>query len=144
MDCEMKKYKRSRQRDRITEVLRGTQSHPSADWIYSRLKKEFPNLSMGTVYRNLNILIEQGLIQKIDFGSTFSRFDADVSPHYHLICETCSSVADLKLLFYDEINEKVEETTDFSVSRHRIEFYGLCKKCAERKGEINKVHPDNG
>jgi Fur family peroxide stress response transcriptional regulator len=131
MNSEKKKYKRSRQRDRIMEILQGTKSHPSADWLYDRLKKEFPNLSMGTVYRNLNILSEQGLIQKIDFGSTFNRFDADVSPHYHLICEKCSSVADIKLPIYDEINEKVEKMANFSINRHRIEFYGLCKNCEE-------------
>lgn len=131
MNREKKKYKRSRQRDRIIEILQETKSHPSADWLYDKLKKEFPNLSMGTVYRNLNILSEQGLIRKIDFGSTFSRFDADVSPHYHLICEKCSSVADFKLPIYDEIKEKVEKMANFNVSRHRIEFYGLCKNCEE-------------
>ena len=123
------KYKKSKQRERMLNILKMTKSHPTADWLYTRLKKEFPHLSMGTVYRNLNILVEQGLIQKIDFGSTFDRFDADVTSHYHLICEKCASVIDLKIPIYDEINEKAKAMTDYIVNRHRIEFYGLCKSC---------------
>ncbi len=64
-------YKKSRQREKILELLKSTGSHPTADWIYEKLKAEFPNLSMSTVYRNLNILIEQELIKKIDFGSAY-------------------------------------------------------------------------
>ncbi len=64
------KYKRSRQRERILELLQGTGAHPTADWIYNELKGEFPNLSMGTVSRNLSVLMDQGFVRKIDFGST--------------------------------------------------------------------------
>jgi Fur family peroxide stress response transcriptional regulator len=126
-------YRKSRQRNRIMELLRTTGRHPSADWIYDQLKNEFPNLSMGTVYRNLSILIEQGAIRKIDFGSTFDRFDAKTEPHYHFICERCGAISDLALPVDDALNERVRRSTPFEVRRHRIEFYGICDQCAKRE-----------
>ena len=84
---------------------------------------------MGTVYRNLNILIEQGLVRKIDFGSTFDRFDANVGPHYHFICEKCGSISDLPLEVDPVLNDRVNRDTEFRARRHRIEFYGLCGGC---------------
>ena len=86
---------------------------------------------MGTVYRNVNILIQQNLIQKIDFGSTFDRFDARISPHYHFICERCGSVSDLELPVDGELNKRVNETTKFIANRHKIEFYGVCDRCSQ-------------
>jgi len=107
-----------------------TGAHPTASWIYDKLKGEFPELSMGTVYRNLNILKEQGLIRKIDFGSTFDRYDANTAPHYHFICERCGSIIDLDMHIDKELNRRVERMTNLKTKRHRIEFYGLCDKCS--------------
>ena len=123
------KYKRSRQRERIHELLKSTETHPTADWVYDQLKGEFPNLSMGTVYRNLNILIEQGLVKKIDFGSTFDRFDANTGPHYHFICERCGAIIDLGLPVDTSLNERVNNETPYNAHKHRIEFFGLCDQC---------------
>ncbi len=128
---EKSQYKKSRQRERILQLLRGTGSHPTADWLYEKLKHEFPNLSMGTVYRNLQILMEQGLINKIDFGSTFNRFDANISPHYHFLCEKCGDIIDLEIPVDEKLNDKVNTKTGLKALRHRIEFFGLCDKCRE-------------
>lgn len=129
------KYKKSRQRERILELLQSTGSHPTADWVFERLKTEFPHLSMGTVYRNLKILMDQEKIRKIDFGSTFDRFDANIDEHYHFICERCGSIRDLPLPIDDSLNRRVSETTPYTARRHRIEFFGLCEKCrAESEG----------
>ena len=125
-------YKRSKQRERIYALLQKTSIHPTASWIYDQLKSEFPDLSMGTVYRNLNILVEQGLIRKIDFGSTFDRYDANTAPHYHFICERCGSITDLAMPIDTTLNEKVESTTSFKAKRHRIEFYGFCDRCFDK------------
>ena len=127
------KYKLSKQRERIYAELVKTANHPNAIWIYEQLKDEFPDLSMGTVYRNLNILIEQGLINKIDFGSTFDRYDANIQPHYHFICERCGSITDLPMPIDNELNKKLEQKTGFKAERHRIEFYGLCNTCSAIK-----------
>ncbi len=126
-----KKYKRSRQRERVLEVLKSTGSHPTATWIYDRLKEEFPGLSPGTVYRNLNILVEQGLARKIDFGSTFDRYDANTDPHYHFICERCGSIIDLEMPVDEELNRNVEKLSHHKANRHRIEFYGFCETCTK-------------
>jgi len=126
---EKGKYKRSQQREQILGLLQNTGKHPSADWIYSHLKDDFPNLSMGTVYRNLNILIEQGLVKKIDFGSTFDRFEANIAPHYHFICESCGSIIDLDLPIDESLNEHVQNETPYLVSRHKIEYFGICDRC---------------
>ena len=83
-------YRRSKQRERILELLQSTEAHPTASWVFGKLRKEFPNLSLGTVYRNIGILIQQGLLSRIAFGSTFDRLDANTKPHYHFICENCN------------------------------------------------------
>ena len=123
------KYKHSKQRDKILYLLKNTDMHPTADWIYNQLKGEFPNLSMGTVYRNLNILLEQNLIHKLPFGSTFDRFDGNTAPHHHFICEKCDTIFDIEIPFDDELEQELIRTTNFEVHTHRIVFYGLCEKC---------------
>jgi Fur family peroxide stress response transcriptional regulator len=128
------KYKRSRQRERILELLQSTGAHPTADWVYAQLKPEFPNLSLGTVYRNLSVLMEQGLINRIEFGSTFDRFDANTGEHYHFVCEKCGAIVDLELPIDKSLNDRVNAETPFTVQRHRIEFYGLCDRCRATGG----------
>ena len=135
-------YRKSQQRERILEILKETKSHPTADWIYMRLKEEIPELSLGTVYRNLKVLMEQGLIQKLPFGSTFDRFEAKIAPHYHLVCEKCGLVEDFEMPQYAAINSQAEKMSAFKISRHRIDFFGLCGKCrkenkqsTQRKGK---------
>jgi Fur family transcriptional regulator, peroxide stress response regulator len=126
------RLRQSRQRTRILELLKSTTIHPTADWLYEQLKKEFPKLSLGTIYRNLSILSEQGLVKKIHFGSTFDRFEAQMAPHYHLVCENCNSILDFHMPIYDELNSKAKELTEFNIQYHRIDFYGLCKNCATK------------
>lgn len=128
-----KMYRQSRQRNMIMDLLRSTDTHPTADWIYNQLKRKFPPLSLGTVYRNLSILAEQGLVQKIASGSTFDRFEGNTAPHYHLICEKCGKVEDFKMDSYREINEKANQLTRFKVKRHRIDFFGICPVCSKKE-----------
>ncbi len=129
---EQKKYRNSKQRARILELLRSTKVHPTAVWVYEQLRKDFPSLSLGNVYRNLNILVETGAVQELRFGSTFDRYDGDVRPHYHFICENCSEIKDLSLDHDLLMNSRVEELLNCKVNHHRLEFYGLCDKCVAR------------
>lgn len=126
-------YRQSIQRDRILELLKSTMSHPTADWIYGKLKKEFPKLSPGTVYRNLGILSDLGKVKKIGFGSTFDRYEANLSQHYHLICEECGSITDIVLPECKDLLDKATELSDFKIREHQIEFYGTCKVCLSKK-----------
>jgi Fur family transcriptional regulator, peroxide stress response regulator len=123
------KYKRSRQRERILGILRGTNTHPTASWVYDELKKEFNNLSMGTVYRNINILIDQNLVQKIESGSSFDRFDANVELHYHFVCKECGAIDDLPIAAFDDLNEKINQMTEYQAENHRLDFHGVCPGC---------------
>jgi Fe2+ or Zn2+ uptake regulation protein len=133
------KYRQSKQRNMILDLIRSTDTHPTADWLYSQLKSKIPSLSLGTVYRNLNILSENGQIQKIASGSTFDRFEGNTAPHYHLICENCGKVEDFQMEGYQEINDKANRNTNFKVDRHCIEFFGICAECrAKQKSNIQK------
>jgi Fur family transcriptional regulator, peroxide stress response regulator len=132
------KYKRSRQRERLLELLRSTKEHPTATWLYDRLKREFPDLSLGTVYRNLGVLRDQGLLRVLAAGSTFDRFDADTSTHYHFLCERCGSVEDLPLPADPGI-ELAASSTGRIVKGHRIDVFGLCETCAKPEAFPNEA-----
>lgn len=125
--------RRTKQREVILEVLRGTKSHPTADWVYQEVRKEMPHVSLGTIYRNLKTLSEHGEIQELAFGSTHSRFDANADGHYHFVCENCGTIEDLDMPIMPELEEELKKYGDFKVSSHRLEFYGLCAECAQDK-----------
>jgi len=125
--------RRSRQRERILALLRSTESHPTAAWVFDQLKGEFPRLSVGTVYRNIAILVGEGLVNRIDFGSTFDRFDANTGPHYHFICEECGKIIDVEVPFDHTITGRVDPSSGLEVHRHEIEFYGLCETCKKER-----------
>lgn len=127
--------RRTRQREAILEVLRGTTSHPTADWVYQEVRKEMPHVSLGTIYRNLRTLSEHGEIQELAYGSNHSRFDANAHNHYHFICENCGSVIDLDLPSMPELEGKVEALGNYQVVAHRLEFYGICPACSSQKSE---------
>ncbi len=127
-----KNTRMTKQRKAILRVLKNTESHPTADWIYEQVKKEIPNISLGTVYRNLNVLSELGKIQILDYGSTYSRYDGNPKNHYHFRCEKCGRVYDINVDLFDDINKIVNEKTAFQVSEHRLEFTGLCPECQNK------------
>ena len=130
--ADNKTYRKSKQRERILEVLSTTGIHPTADWIYGKLKKEYPQLSLGTVYRNLTILIEQGFVKKIHFGSTFDRFEANSKQHYHLICDSCGTILDYNIPIYDHLNNKANQQTNFNIHYHKLDFFGKCQDCKDK------------
>jgi len=121
--------KRTKQKEAILRVLRSTTSHPKADWVYGEVRKEIPNISLGTVYRNLKLLRESGEISEIDFSGTFSRFDGNPDNHYHFRCEKCGRVFDVDEPVNRGLDERIAQKTGFKISYHRLEFRGLCKEC---------------
>lgn len=124
------KYKKSRQRDRLLELLQSTDIHPTAFWLYDRLKKDFPSLSLGTVYRNLDILEKQGLIKKLDFLGTNAHYDANLKDHFHFICEKCGKIIDLDIQIKDILFDRLTDLTNLKPDRLRVEFFGLCRDCS--------------
>lgn len=128
-----KKTRMTKQRKAILKILKNTDIHPTADWIYEQVKKEIPNISLGTVYRNLNVLNEMGKIMILDYGSTYSRYDGNPKNHYHFKCEKCGRVFDLDQKVFNDLNEKMEMNSPHKVDYHRLEFYGICEKCQEKQ-----------
>lgn len=124
----------SRQREAILNVLRSTKSHPTAAWIYENVRKELPNISLGTVYRNLSVLEQENIIRKISVGDASEHFDGDLSTHSHFYCKSCKQITDIPFDATASIKE-VEEQNDVSVESATYTFVGVCKPCL--KGKIN-------
>ena len=117
----------SRQRESIINYLKSTTSHPTAEEIHQHLKRELPNLSLATVYRNCNKLAETGEIIRLDTGEK-THFDACVSDHQHFVCTKCDRVYDMFFELPDEIvNKNLPE--GFLYKNHRLYFFGVCNEC---------------
>ena len=119
----------TKQKETILKVLKNTRSHPTADQIYDEVRKEIPNISKGTIYRNLQVLQEDGAIFTLNLNGTLSRYEVKQESHYHFRCERCGRVFDLDEPIDKEIDARVSRHTGFKVSHHQTEFRGLCKEC---------------
>ena len=120
----------SRQREAILQVLRSTDTHPTADWIYKKVREEIPNISLGTVYRNLSSLAATGEILAIDVGDGFEHYDGDISPHLHLNCRCCGDIEDLVL--ENDIFSQLAGNHGFAPETSIYVIYGICKKCKKK------------
>lgn len=123
--------KYSRQREMILETLRHMKSHPTAEQLYAYVKERLPSVSLGTVYRNLNLLAELGIIRKVESaGTTSIRYDGRNDEHCHLVCSTCGSITDVDLGMFSAIDESLHAQTGFTVAEHGIILKGTCATCA--------------
>lgn len=139
----MKALKYSRQREAIKSFLASRTDHPTADMIYSHIREDFPNISLGTVYRNLSLLAEQGEILKLSCGDSADHFDGCPVPHYHFFCRKCRNVSDLELPDMDIINLAASKNFCGTIEGHTLYFYGICKACNTReKSEEEAFHPN--
>ena len=121
--------RKSKQKEAILRVVKGTDTHPTADWIYEQVRQEIPNISLGTVYRNLRLLKSDGCIQELNPDGTLSRYDGNAQNHYHFECEECGRIFDVDVPVNKALNNRIAKKTGFVVNDHRIEFCGLCKDC---------------
>jgi Fur family transcriptional regulator, peroxide stress response regulator len=120
------------QRHAILEYLINSLSHPTADDIYKSLEGKFPNMSVATVYNNLRVFREVGLVKELTYGDSSSRFDFTTTEHYHAICENCGKIVDFHYPGLDEVGHLASHVTGFKVSHHRMEIYGICPDCAAK------------
>ncbi len=128
-----KATKHFRKRDAILTCLRQTTEHPSAEWVFSRLKPEIPDLSLGTVYRNLSLFKEQGLITSLGTVNGVERFDGNTEPHVHYICTGCGRVLDLhKIRVPEELNQAAAMDSGGQVNGCQLTFTGVCGRCANK------------
>lgn len=133
----MATMKYSRQRESIRDFVHSCHEHPTADMVYAGIREEFPNISLGTVYRNLSLLVELGEITKISTDSGPDRFDCNIKPHSHFICTQCQCIRDIELPDTDYIEKMAAENFDGEIISHVTTFYGICKDCL-RKNSFKK------
>ena len=119
----------TKQRRVIMDILKSTDTHPTADWIYSKARRQIKNISLGTVYRNLNLMTRENLIKKFDFGFGLARFDGGMEPHSHLVCDKCGTIIDLPVDGKSVNVADMEDKTGFSINSFEIELHGICPKC---------------
>lgn len=126
-------HKVTPQRLAIYEMLAGTKAHPSVEIIYETLKERFPAMSLATVYKNLQALLESGLVQQLSVKKPFFRYDADVDPHGHLVCLGCGRVDDLEdRSIIDAVTERCLDLPGFEVRHPAISVFGYCSECRGR------------
>ena len=133
----MAALKYSRQRESIKKYLASTTEHPTADMVYLHIKEEFPNISLGTVYRNLNLLSDIGEAIKITTPDGGDRFDGNVVPHNHFYCKGCRRVLDLKMDMtpLKELNASAQQTFDGLIESSSVLFFGKCQNCLKHPSE---------
>ena len=124
--------KHSKQREMIMSFLLSRKDHPTADVVYMNMRQQIPNISLGTVYRNLTLLSDIGDIQRLRLGDGIDHFDADTSQHYHFICTDCGSVIDLEMENIDSIQEIAQNGFHGKINGHMTYFYGICETCLQK------------
>ena len=123
----------SKQREIILDTLKENVVHPTAEYLYEKIKSKDPKISLATLYRNLNQLTQNGIIKKIDGLETSSHFDHNTHKHYHFICSKCNRVFDISADVAPDLIEKTENTTGFEIQSHDIVFTGICKECKNKQ-----------
>ena len=123
-------YRMTRQREIVLDELSKAKGrHPKADEIYQMVRKRMPHISFGTVYRNLRLLKELGLVRELCFGKSFSRFEANVDNHQHFSCTTCGKVLDIDEPFEVPVSSVYVDGKPMEIDEYRLEFYGHCDDC---------------
>ena len=121
--------RKSRQREQIYNLLSETDLHPTAQWAYDRMRKKYPRISLGNVYRNLNILVEEGRVRKQDYGDGVEHYDTVIEHHYHFVCEKCGKISDLDIPVKAIIDQIAKQNSNLVITGHTVTFYGICSIC---------------
>lgn len=124
-----KKLRMTRQRKALLEVIQKGDSHPTADEVYHIVRKKLPHISLGTVYRNLDKLTEEGMLKKLEMGGSQRRYETKQDFHYHVRCLVCGKVDDVSIKFLSNLEKEAAIASDYTITGHHLEFNGLCKKC---------------
>jgi Fur family peroxide stress response transcriptional regulator len=139
MEDKTRRLRKSRQRDRILEILNQSGNHPTAADVYDRIKHEFPSASLGNVYRNLNILVDQGVVRRFASGSTFDRFEAVSEHHSHFICRRCGNIFDIPAPSLGDFTTEVRDTRGHEIEEVHVDLHGLCASCAAEPAQTGKT-----
>ena len=134
-----KKTRMTRQRRIILEEIRRNNNHPAADEVYERVRKRLPRISLGTVYRNLDVLCELGEIQRLELSGATKRYDGIAKKHYHIRCVNCNRVDDAPIAPLNELEDDLYGTTVYEIIGHNLEFTGLCPHCSSQQNQRQAV-----
>jgi Fur family ferric uptake transcriptional regulator len=132
---------RSRQRDRVLAWLRATDSHPTAAQIHRGLLAEMPALSLGTVYRNLAVLVAEGEVEEIARAGGAARYDAKLEPHHHFRCDACGRIVDVEIAAPRGLLRRLADAHGLRARRVRMAFDGLCPECEAAPGGTSAEAP---
>lgn len=121
------------QRTAVLDYLLTHKTHPTADEIYQALDGQFESMSVATVYNNLRLFSQLGLLEEIKYGDSSSRFDLNRKPHYHAICSNCGKIEDFYYPGLGDVEIAAKQLTGYQVTKHRLEVYGLCPTCQKEK-----------
>ena len=128
----MEEFRLTSQRKLILDEMMKTKSHPSADFIYEKVRKQLPNISLGTVYRNLELMARNGMIMKIETPDGQKRFDYNTEPHPHFRCEKCGKIEDIPLeLKAPDLDQDHSWVKDRKITGSTLYYQGLCKNCVK-------------
>ncbi len=119
------------QRQIILEELSKVKTHPTAGEVYDMVRKRLPRIGLGTVYRNLELMAENGMIVKLEVGGTQKRFDATTDAHYHIRCSCCGRVDDIDVPVIDSLVDAAADNSSYQILGHHIEFTGICSQCSK-------------
>jgi len=130
----------TRQRRVMLEELRDAEDHPSAQQLYDRVRVRLPKVSLGTVYRNLEVLSASGVIRKLELGCSQRRYDGDTEVHYHICCIRCGRIEDAPVPLFTNLEAALRAVSSYMVVGHRLEFTGICPDCRRLNGagEVSK------
>ncbi|MCL2789625.1 MAG: transcriptional repressor [Desulfobulbus sp.] len=129
MSAPASSFRLTTQRQIIFEELLKAKSHPTASELYDLVRKRLPHIGLGTVYRNLELMAEQGMILKIEVGGTQKRFDATTGSHYHIRCSVCGKVDDIDVPVTHELVVQAADSSSYLILGHHVEFTGICHNC---------------
>ncbi len=128
------------QRQVILEELNKVKTHPTANELYDMVRKRLPRIGLGTVYRNLELMAENGMILKIEVGGSQKRFDATTDSHYHIRCSQCGKVEDIDVPVITDLVKEASATSSYQIIGHHIEFTGICSECQKLLAESASHH----
>ena len=131
------------QRSAVLDEVRRSHDHPTAEQVHQRVRRTAPNVSLGTVYRNLALLSRAGEIRQVRLSGEPARFDGDLQPHHHARCSRCGRIDDVSLAAGKELERRAAAATGYRIDGHRLEFTGLCPDCRGTAGD-QAIHAPRG
>ena len=124
-----RKTRMTAQRKVILEEIENTRLHPAAQEVYEMVRRRLPKISLGTVYRNLEVLSEYGLIRRMDLGDGQCHYDGNIEDHYHVRCTECGRITDLFMAPVCDLEGTIARQTGYEIEGYRLDFFGLCPVC---------------